>query len=260
MLLKTRTWGGSKADAVICLHGITQHGGIFEPLARRLAQAGRYVASVDLRGHGDSGREPPWNVATHVGDLLETVDGLGIERATWIGHSYGGRIAATLADRVPERVSRLALLDAGLQVEPDHALGHAELDRLDWSFATVAGATNAMMASESIVAAPEETVAAYVEDDVRRGPDGRFRFRFCPSAVVVAWSEMTLPPPPIAKLPTLIVAATAAPFTGRDHIRRYREALGPLLTVASVPNGHNVLWESPLETTGALESFLAKPA
>ena len=35
-------------------------------------------------------------------------------------------------------------------------------------------------------------------DDVRKGPDGRFRFSFCPGAAVVAWSEMTLPAPPIA--------------------------------------------------------------
>ena len=260
MRLHTRTWGAAKADAVVCLHGITQHGGVFEPLAQRLVGGGRHVAALDLRGHGESGREPPWSVATHVDDVLETLDALGIERAAWIGHSFGGRVAAELAARAPERVGRLALLDAGLHVPPERALRQAEIDRLDWSFTTVAGATNAMLASDSIVAAPEEVVAAYVEQDVQRGPDGRLRFRFCPSAVVVAWSEMALPPPPIAQLPTLMVAAMAPLFDGREQIRRYRAALGPLLTVATVPNGHNVLWESPVETTGALESFLVAPA
>jgi lipase len=257
MRLHTRSWGSSSGDPVVCVHGITQHGGVFEDLGRHLSQEGRFVVSVDLRGHGDSGREPPWNVDTHVDDLLETLDDLGLERAAWIGHSFGGRLIATLAARAPGRASRLALLDAGLHVPPGHALRHAEIDRLDWSFATVDGATNAMLASDTVVAAPQETIAAYVKRDVQIGGDGRYRFRFCPSAVVVAWSEMTLPPPPIAELPTLLVCAVAPLFEARDQLRRYRAELGSLLTVATVPNGHNVLWESPLETTAAVESFLA---
>jgi lipase len=258
--LHTRTWGGPRDEAVVCVHGITQHGGIFEPLARRLTAAGHYVASVDLRGHGDSGREPPWSIATHVDDLLETLDGLGVARAAWVGHSFGGRLAAELASRAPERATRLALLDPGIQVPIDYALQHAELDRLDWSFATVDGATSAMLASDTIVAAPEDVVAAYVRDDVGRGSDGRYRFSFCPSAVVVAWSEMTLPPPPIVELPTLLVSATVRSFDSRDQLRRYRDALGSLLTVVAVPNGHNVLWESPEQTLPAVESFLAAGA
>lgn len=257
MLLHTRSWGVAKADPVVCVHGITQHGGIFESLGRELAQQGRFVVSVDLRGHGDSGREPPWNVDTHADDLLETTAALGIERAAWIGHSFGGRVLAALAARAPERVERLALLEAGLQVPADGALRHAEIDRLDWSFATVDGAVNAMLGSDSIVASPQETVADYVRGDLRLGSDGRYRFRFCPSAVVVAWSEMTVAPPPVAKLPTLMLGAVAPMFDGREQLRRYRAELGSLLTTAIVPNGHNVLWESPLETRAAVEGFLA---
>jgi hypothetical protein len=32
--------------------------------------------------------------------------------------------------------------------------------------------------------------------------------------------------------------------------------LGDLLTTVTVPNGHNVLWESPAETIEAIEQFL----
>jgi lipase len=255
MLLNTRSWG--TGTPVVCVHGLTQHGGVFEQLGRRLATSGHAVTAVDVRGHGASGHEPPWNVDTHVDDLLETADDLGIERAAWIGHSYGGRLIAALAARAPERVERLVLLEPGIGVQPDHALRQAEIDRLDWSFATVDGATNAILASDSVVAAPVATVAAYVRDDVRQGADGRFRFSFCPSAAVTAWSEMALPSPPIAELPTLVVVSVAPLFDGRPELTRYRAALGPLLKVASVPNGHNVLWESPAETGAAIEQFLA---
>jgi lipase len=255
--LHSREWGGTTGDPVVCLHGLTQHGGIFEPLGRRLAAGGHRVVAIDLRGHGESERLPPWDLGTHVDDVLETIDALGIERAAWVGHSFGGRVLAELAARAPERVDRLALLEPGLGVPADHALRQSELDRLDWSFATVDGATNALLASDTIASAPEEVVAAYVADDVKRGPDGRFRFSFCPSVAVVAWSEMTRPEPPIAELPTLLVISMAPLFDPRDEVRRHRAALGSLLTVATVPNGHNVLWESPLETGAAIESFLA---
>lgn len=259
MVLRTRRWGQEDARGVVCVHGIAQHGGIFEGLGERLAARGHSMTAVDLRGHGESGREPPWNTDTHLGDLLETVDSLGIESVVWVGHSFGGRLAAELAARFPERAERLVMLDPGLAVPPDRALQSAEIERLDWSFATVDGAVNALLSNDGIVASPREVVAAYVRDDVRKGADGRFRFRFSPSAVVVAWNEMTLPPPPIARIPTLLVHAEVPLADGSAHRRKYMEELGELLTVTEVPNGHNMLWESPQETIGAIEGFLGAP-
>lgn len=255
MLLNVRRWGPPQADSIVCIHGLTQHGGIFEALGKRLAEAGHQVLAVDLRGHGESGQEPPWDVRTHVRDLLQTLDTHGVRRATWIGHSFGGRVAATAAAEDPERTERLLLLEPGLRVPPGRALRGAEVDRLDWSFETREGAVNALLGSEGLLAASEGEVAAYAREDVRRGADGRYRFSFCPSAAVTAWSEMTLPPPPIATVPTLVVQAEAS-LLDPELERRYRDRLGEGLRVAKVPNGHNVLWESPLETTRAIEAFL----
>jgi len=256
MVLKAHRWGSPASSAVVCVHGIAQHGGVFGALAERLAARGHSVLAVDLRGHGDSGREPPWNGETHLHDLLETVDAHGVERAIWIGHSFGGRLAAALADRAPDRAEALVLLEPGLDVDPQLALQSAEIERLDWSFASVDGALNALLSSASMIAPPRETVAAYVADDVRKGADGRYRFRFCPSAAVVAWSEVTLPPPPIAPLPTLLLHAEISLVDRERDERCYRAALGERLETVTVPNGHNVLWESPRETAAAVEAFL----
>lgn len=254
--LHVRGWGPQEGPPVVCVHGIGQHGGIFVELAERLVSSGFRVVAVDLRGHGDSDREPPWDSGTHVADLLETADALGIERAIWIGHSFGGRLIATVAVQAPQRVERLALLDPGLEVDPAHALKSAEMDRLDWSFATADGAVNALLSSDLVVAAPREVVAAYAEGDLVRGSDGRFRFRHSPSAAVVAWSESALPPPPIAPLPTLLVRPVGSVIPNRAQDTRYRAELGSMLTMAAVPNGHNLLWESPVETLAAISGFL----
>ncbi len=260
MKLHTRRWGPSDDSAIVCIHGVAQHGDIFKELGERLAASGHLVIAVDLRGHGESGNEPPWNLDAHLGDVEETVGALGVEQVTWIGHSFGGLVAAASAAASPARTQGVVLLDPGLEVPPQRALRSAEIERLDWSFATADGAVNALLSNEAIVASPREVVAAFVEDDVEKGPDGRFRFRFCPSTVVVAWSEMTLPPPPIAPVPTLFLTAEKPLFDGTRQQQRYEDELGDLLTRVVVPNGHNVLWESPRETIGEVEQFLDRVA
>lgn len=257
MELKTRSWGSAAESGVVCVHGVTQRGGIFAGLGERLAAAGHYVLAVDLRGHGESGREPPWNTGSHVADLRETVAAAGLRKVVWVGHSFGGRLVAAAAHEAGELSERVVLLDPGLEVPPQRALRSAEIDRLDWSFATPDGALNALLSSEAMVAPPRDVVAAYVQDDVVKGPDGRYRFSFSPSAAVVAWSEVTLPAPPIAQLPTLLIHVDRGLVDYAAIGERYREQLGDLLTLAPVPNGHNMLWESPEETIGAIERFLA---
>lgn len=259
MVLNTRNWGEATPEGVVCIHGVGQHGGIFGELGEHLAERGHAVTAVDLRGHGESGREPPWNVERHLGDLLETLDARGIRRAALVGHSFGGRVAAALAAAVSERIGRLALLEPGLQIPPDRALRGAEMDRLDWSFETPEGAVNALLGGSDAKATPRAVAEDYVRDDIRQGPDGRYRFRFCPGAAVTAWSEMALPPPPVAPVPTLIVR-TEASLVGSGVEQRYRDELGAGLKVVAVPNGHNVLWESPAETIAAVARFLESGA
>ena len=256
MILKTHQWGPQKPNAIVCAHGISQHGGIYTGLGERLAAAGHSVLAVDLRGHGDSGKEPPWNTETHVDDVLETLDAQGVERASWVGHSFGGRVVSALAARASERTEALVLLDPALEIEPAQALRSAEIERLDWSFATVEGAINALLSNEAMIDPPQDVIREYVQQEIRKGPDGRYRFRFSPSAVVTALSEATLPAVPVTKVPTLLVIAAVSLTAAKLKKERLHEALGDLLTEVVVPNGHNVLWESPEETISAIEGFV----
>jgi lipase len=261
MELKSHRWGPAGPEAVVCLHGVTQHGRVFAPLGERLAAQGHAVVALDLRGHGGSPADPPWNVDTHADDVLETLTGLGIDRVTClVGHSFGGSVAAAVAVKAEDRIGSVALLDAALWIPPQRALRSAEIERRDWSFETVDGGIRAVLSSDATVAPDPGLVRAFVEDDLQRGPDQRLRFSFSPAVVVAAWGEMVLPPPPVAAVPTLFIRPQTPLADAGGQCDRYREALGDRLTIVEVPNGHNVLWESPAETLGAIADFVGRPA
>jgi lipase len=104
MLLHTRTYGPQAGPPVLVLHGVRDHGGRLRRLAEDALPDDRVIAP-DLRGHGRSGWEPPWDVATHVADVLETLAGHDVgEPIEVIGHSFGRLIARAVAAQAPERV------------------------------------------------------------------------------------------------------------------------------------------------------------
>ena len=71
----------------------------------------RYKVIVhDHRGTGRSTRsEMAYSVDQMTSDLLNLMDGLGIERAHLVGHSTGGAIGQTMAIEHPDRIDRLVL-------------------------------------------------------------------------------------------------------------------------------------------------------
>src|SRR4029078_4444967 len=107
-VLATTTWNDGADDPVVCVHGVTGHKGRFAVLAPRLGE--RRVVAVDLRRHRRATWEAPWTAETHLADLLETADALGVGSATWIGHSFGGRLVAELGAKSQERGQRAGVL------------------------------------------------------------------------------------------------------------------------------------------------------
>ena len=253
--LHLHEWGDPSAPPLVCLHGVTSHGGRFRRLGAHLGKR-FHVLAPDLRGHGRSGWEPPWSVATHLADVLEST---GVERATWLGHSFGGRLVAELAAAEPDRVSRAVLLDPALQVLPHVAFDMAELERKDASFASVEEAVQLRYDSGRVLIAPRELLVEDETDHLEPGPDGLLRYRYCKSAVVTAWSVMADTPPTPARVPTLIVLGERSWLFLDGQVEAYRAALGDLVEVVTVPGGHTVMWDALDATEEALDRFLGPP-
>ena len=255
MRLYVHEWGDPGGRPVVCIHGNSSGGVRFARLASGFL-AERRVLAVDLRGHGRSGYEPPWRLETFVGDVLETVDALGVGAADWIGHSFGGRIAYTVAAAQPERVERLVLLDAAVgQVDGERALAVAEYFCGDESYGSVEEAVAAWRAA--LARAPDELVRESVEDSLELSDDGRHRWRYCRSAAIAAVGELASPPPRPARVPTLCLVGADSALVTDDHRARLGAELGDLLSEVAVPGGHQVLLDALPETGAAVREFLA---
>lgn len=136
-------WPGREA-ALLAIHGITASHMAWPSVLHEMNGEHRVLAP-DLRGRGASSELPgPYGFATHVDDLLATLDRFDVSRAVLVGHSLGAYISLALAERHPERVRGIVLVDGGLAlpqppgVSPDELfkarLGPA-LARLEMSFA-----------------------------------------------------------------------------------------------------------------------------
>lgn len=254
MLLHVHRWGDPHAEPVVCLHGVMGHGGRFARLAQTYLP-GRSVIALDLRGHGLSGWEPPWDIATFVADVCETLDAERIARVDVIGFSFGGRLAIELAAAHPARVRRLALLDPAIQLAPDVALRFADDARVDLSFADNDAAVRARLAT--LAHTPRELVVEDVAQALETGADGRLRYRVARSAVVAAYGEMARLPSLPAKCRTLLVRAANGIVDDRQE-ELLRGVLGELLAVTVVPGNHPVMWDAFARTGEAVAAHLAR--
>jgi 3-oxoadipate enol-lactonase len=88
----------------------------FDSISRWLAQKYRVLA-FDNRGAGRTDKpDIPYSIEMMAEDTEELLNALGIEQASILGISLGGRIALELALQHPERVERLILVSTSARV------------------------------------------------------------------------------------------------------------------------------------------------
>src|SRR6266516_284735 len=123
-------------------------------------------------------------------------------------------------------------------------------------------ASTSPSASGPIALSTPPTLREHLEEEMRehlvQHSDGSWRFRYCQSAVVSMYGELTTPPPPpeTLRVPTLLVHAGEFGLVREDQIDAYRVALGNLIEVIEVPGGHMVYWDAYEQTADAVDSFL----
>lgn len=190
-------WGGTGPNLIL-VHGYSDNPHAFDDLAAALGGQFRIVAYA-RRGHGQSGKEGPYDLATITEDLRALMDSLGIARAHLAGWSMGGNEVTAMAGRHPDRVDRIVYLDAGY----------------DWSDPAVVAAFGNMpvniTAGGSDLASIEAYLAwqmtnwfpavadrsrleAYFRNLVETRPDGSVRSVMPDSVAAGLWTSLTTEP------------------------------------------------------------------
>jgi len=99
-------------SVVVLLHGLADDVGVWESVTPALAAKHRVIA-LDQIGFGRSDKPLlGYRAGTFVDFLAGFLNELKIDRASLVGNSLGGWIAADLALTHPERIDRLVLCDA----------------------------------------------------------------------------------------------------------------------------------------------------
>lgn len=109
-----------EGSPLILLHGLFGSLDNLGGIARRLQDQWQ-IHALDQRNHGGSPHTEEMNYPLMAEDVLAYMDAQGLEKASVIGHSMGGKTAMQLALTAPERVDRIVVADiAPVSYHPRH--------------------------------------------------------------------------------------------------------------------------------------------
>lgn len=267
---------GSGKDTVICLPGLTRNSKDFHEIACHLAFTGHTpayrVICPDLRGRGQSARDPEWKnyvPGTYVRDTWELVDQLGIERFIIIGTSLGGLMAMIMASQQPQRVRAVVLNDIGPEVDPAGyarvlAAAGKRVEVKTWQQA-------AQQCKESktpmLPGMPAEFWEKYARKTYREGADGTPEFdmdqnvyrvfhevkpKRVAGSPVDPWEAFKA-----VSMPCLVLRGELSDFLSEEIVGRMTAVKPDLKHVLIPGRGHAPLLDEP-QSVSAIDTFLGQ--
>ncbi len=101
---------GAGGETIIVLHGLFGSSRNWLAIARKLSVNNR-VLTLDLPNHGASSWTDSVSYESLSRSILDFMVEYGLETATVLGHSMGGKVAMTMALTQPELIKRLIVAD-----------------------------------------------------------------------------------------------------------------------------------------------------
>jgi pimeloyl-ACP methyl ester carboxylesterase len=130
--MSSLVWGGSDPELVL-LHGGAQNAHTWDTVALALA---RPLVAIDLpaHGHSDGAKAATRSNADNADDMAAVIGALAPASRAVVGMSMGGITALALAERHPDLVPRLVLVDVTPGVNPEKAKAITDFVRGPASF------------------------------------------------------------------------------------------------------------------------------
>ncbi|MGH7320671.1 MAG: alpha/beta fold hydrolase [Candidatus Rokuibacteriota bacterium] len=260
-------WPGTR-PAIVCIHGLTANHTCWASVAEVLSPEFRLIG-YDLRGRGASDKpETGYSLEIHGQDLAGLLDHLGLERAFLMGHSLGAHIALRFAARHPRRVSRLVLVDGGIDVRAEilNSLAPA-INRLGIEFPSLDAFLERIRSLPMFAGRWNDYLERYFRYDVERLPSGGVRSRAARHAIEEELRNLQRERLWVyhhqVRCPTLIFRAPDGLLTATDCLMTQEEGRAmaraiPRSTLVVVPhtNHYTVLLGKNPRVGRALRAFL----
>jgi pimeloyl-ACP methyl ester carboxylesterase len=258
---------------VLLLHGLSSNLTRWsEFLEHTTLKRDHDILRLDLRGHGRSLTRKRIGMRVWCEDLTRLLDHEGYARAVFIGHSLGAQVAVNFADRYPQRVAGLALIDP---VFAEALRGTMLwLSRFGWLVRAVVAVIRLVNAlgvhrrhipQRDLRELDERTRAALAaagrpEDIVSRYTSPRVDIKFFPTAhYLQELIETTRPLPALATInvPMLFVLSKGETF-GNPAVARAAIARVPHAQTVIIDCYHWPLTEKPDDVRHAIEDWCAR--
>ena len=260
---------GVARPPIIAIHGLTRNSADFQAIAPLLAQSGRRVLAVDVRGRGRSDRAPDpmtYRPDVYAKDMLALMDQAAIDRAVFVGTSMGGLITMALTALKPRAVVAAILNDIGPEVAPE---GLARIAAYSGQPVEIGSWADAAAYAKRInaVAFPHYSDAdwdGFARRIFRQQPDGEIGLDYDPdiSVPIRAAGAKALVPNlwpmfrRLAKKPALLVRGANSDLLSATIAEKMRKA-APAMAYVEVPGvGHAPMLDEP-EAKAAIFEFLA---
>lgn len=260
--------GVAGAIPVLALHGWLDNAASFVPLAAHLP--GIDLLALDMPGHGGSAHLPwaaEYTVVSAARAAFAAADALGWDRFVLLGHSLGAAVACAMAAAQPQRVQRLALIEAiGALTEVETRTGQrlrqafgaqaAMVDKRLRVFPDIDTAVRVRMFANEL----DEPIARLLVERGLARVEGGFVWSSDPRLTLptsVRMSEAQLRDLLAAiECPTRLVYAEPAFEFLPEALRRERLACVRNADAVGLAGGHHLHMDQPAEVAERLRTFL----
>lgn len=239
------------------LHGLFGDGANLSGLARRLGE--RFDCHLlDLPNHGSSPWLPSPGVEAMAEEVFRYLDASFSRPVAVLGHSLGGKVAMQLADRHPERLSALVVLDiAPVRYPPRHeavfeALGRCEGQPI---------ASRAALADALRAALGNPELSGFLARSGLPGEAG-LRWRFDLHGLEALYPDLCGMPESrgAVSVPLLLVAGAESDYVAPEHEAAFRRRFNRLMVRIMAGAGHWLHADKPDVVAALVSRFLASVA
>lgn len=238
---------------MIILHGLMGSSDNWLPQARMLGEH-YHVWVVDQRNHGQSPHSTTFDYHVLSNDILDFIQGHGIEKPTIIGHSMGGKTAMNFALAHPEKLDKLIVVDIApraYDVRHDHIVEGLKAVPID----TIQSRQEANEALAQHISS--EGVRQFLLKNLMRKPEGGFGWRINLPVIDQSLEMISggLVNEGVFDKKTLFIRGSKSDYI-LDSDREMIKKFFPNSTLVTMDTGHWVQAEKPEEFVQVVLSFL----